>query len=99
DDGNPARSFTTANELYLPIGEPVELLVTSADVVHSFWLPRIAGKIDLIPGHTNRLVVEAESAGVARGQCAEFCGIAHAKMGFLATAAPPDEFVEWAERQ
>lgn len=91
--------FTTANELYLPVGRQVELILTSADVVHSLWLPRLAGKLDLIPGRTNRLVVEADTPGVIRGQCAEFCGIAHTKMALLAVAAPPERYEEWADRQ
>lgn len=97
--GGPSRSFTTANEVYLPVGEPVEFILSSADVVHSLWLPRLAGKQDLIPGHTNRLVIEADEEGTFRGQCAEFCGIAHAMMAFYAIALPSDEFERWAEGQ
>ena len=99
DDGTPGGSFTTANELYLPVGEPVELLLTSADVIHSLWLPRLAGKLDLIPGRTNRLLVEADTAGVLRGQCAEFCGVGHTRMALYAVAVPPGRYREWAERQ
>jgi cytochrome c oxidase subunit 2 len=92
-------SFTTANEIYLPVGEPVELLLSSADVIHSFWVPRLAGKQDLIPGRVNRLVVEAEERGVFRAQCAEFCGLAHTQMALYVIAVPPEEFQDWAERQ
>ncbi|MFC6488999.1 cytochrome c oxidase subunit II [Nitratireductor sp. GCM10026969] len=99
DRRDQSRNFTTANELYLPVGQPVELLLTSSDVIHSLWLPRIAGKIDLIPTHTNRLVVEAEETGVFRGQCAEFCGLSHAQMAFYAVAVPQEEFEAWVERQ
>lgn len=99
DAQTPSRSFSTANEIYFPVGQPVELRVTSVDVIHSLWLPRLAGKIDLIPDRTNRIVVEAEEPGVFRGQCAEFCGIAHTQMSLYAVALPPDEFEEWAERQ
>ena len=98
-DEEGRRGFTTANEIYIPVGKPVEIFLTSADVIHSLWLPRLAGKLDLIPGHTNRLVLEADRPGIFRGQCAEYCGIAHAKMALYAVALPPDEFASWAERQ
>jgi cytochrome c oxidase subunit 2 len=94
-----SQSFTTANEIYLPVGEPVEILLSSSDVIHSFWVPRLAGKQDLIPGRVNRLVVEAQEPGLFRGQCAEFCGLAHATMALYVVAVPPDEFREWTERQ
>ncbi|MAL99194.1 MAG: cytochrome c oxidase subunit II [Alteromonadaceae bacterium] len=94
-----ASSFVTANELYLPVGRQAELILESADVIHSFWLPKLAGKKDLIPGMTNRLVVNAEEPGIFRGQCAEYCGTAHAKMAFAAVAVSPDEFEAWAFRQ
>ena len=97
-DGSAPR-FTTANEIHLPVGEPVELLLSSADVIHSFWVPRLAGKQDLIPGRVNRLVVEAEEPGVFRGQCAEFCGVAHSQMALYVVAVPPEEFQAWAGRQ
>ena len=93
------QSFTTANELRLPVGQPVELLLSSNDVIHSFWVPRLAGKQDLIPGRVNRLVVEAEEPGVFRGQCAEFCGLAHTQMALYVIALLPAEFEEWAKRQ
>ena len=93
------QSFTTANEIYLPVGQPVELLLSSKDVIHSFWVPRLAGKQDLIPGRTNRLVVEAEEPGTFRGQCAEFCGLAHTQMALYVVAVPPEEFEDWADRQ
>ena len=79
-------SFTTANEIYLPVGESVELLLSSADVIHSFWVPRLAGKQDLIPGRVNRLVVEADEPGVFRAHCAEFCGLAHTQMALYVIA-------------
>jgi cytochrome c oxidase subunit 2 len=93
------QSFTTANEIYLPVGQPVELLLSSKDVIHSFWVPRLAGKQDLIPGRVNRLVVEAHEPGVFRAQCAEFCGLAHTQMALYVVAVPPEEFEDWAERQ
>ena len=97
-DGTAAGAFETANELYVPTGRPVELTLTSADVVHSLWIPRLAGKLDLIPGRTNRLVIQADEPGVFRGQCAEFCGIGHAKMAFQVVAVPPAQFTAWARR-
>ena len=93
------ESFTTANEIHLPVGQPVELLLSSRDVIHSFWVPRLAGKQDLIPGRVNRLVVEAEEPGVFRAQCAEFCGLAHTQMALYVVAVPPEEFEDWAQRQ
>jgi cytochrome c oxidase subunit 2 len=96
---NRSEPVVSANELRLPVGEPVELALTASDVIHSFWLPSIAGKRDMIPGQVNRLVLEAEEEGVYRGQCAEYCGGAHALMAFYAVAAPPDEFAAWLERE
>ena len=96
DGGAPVVS---ANELRLPVGERVELLLSAADVIHSFWLPSIAGKRDMIPGQVNRLVLEAEEPGVYRGQCAEFCGGPHALMAFYAIAQPAADFERWLERE
>ena len=98
-DGDRRLAFTTANELRIPAGEPVELVLTSGDVIHSLWIPRLAGKIDLIPGQTNRLVVQADGPGVYRGQCAEFCGIAHAQMALYVVSLPPDDYRAWVARQ
>lgn len=89
----------TANELHLPVGVPVELRLRSADVIHSFWVPRLAGKLDMIPGRTNVLRLTASEPGVSRGQCAEYCGVQHTRMGMLAIAQPPEEFAAWLERQ
>lgn len=89
----------TANELRIPVGRPVEVLLESPNVIHSFWVPSIAGKLDLIPGRTNRLVLQADREGVFRGQCAEFCGPQHALMAFYLVAEPPEEFQRWLETQ
>ena len=89
----------SANELRLPVGEPVELILSASDVIHSFWLPSIAGKRDMIPGRVNTLVLEAEEEGIYRGQCAEYCGGPHALMAFYAIAAPPYDFAAWLERE
>ena len=88
-----------ANEIRLPLGRRVELALTSPDVIHSFWLPALAGKMDMIPGRTNRLVVEATRPGTYRGACAEFCGSAHALMGFTAMAMEPAEHEAWLDAQ
>ncbi|XSG81155.1 MAG: c-type cytochrome [Methyloligella sp. ZOD6] len=96
---DPHRVFTTANEIHLPVGEPVRLKLDSADVIHSFWVPAIAGKTDLIPGRTNTTVLQATKAGTYRGQCAEFCGLQHANMAFVAVAQSPEEFTAWRKGQ
>jgi len=85
----------SANELRVPVGEPVQLVLRSTDVIHSFWAPRLAGKTDLIPGGENRLVIQADKPGVYRGQCAEYCGRQHAYMAFHVIALPRAEFDGW----
>lgn len=98
-DAETRVDFTTANELRLPAGEPVELLLESDDVIHSLWIPRISGKQDLIPGRTNRLVIEADAPGIFRAQCAEYCGQAHAMMALYVAALEPEEYAAWAAGQ
>ena len=71
-----------ANEMHVPVGRPIRIELTSADVIHSFWVPRLGGKMDAIPGHRNVMVLQADEVGVYRGQCSEFCGAQHARMGF-----------------
>lgn len=88
----------TANELRIPMGEPVTLALRSEDVIHSFWVPNLAGKTDLIPGRINRLVIEADRLGRFRGQCAEYCGIQHAHMAFDVIVMPPADFDAWLRR-
>jgi cytochrome c oxidase subunit II len=92
---NGSTAPTSANELRLPIGEPVELFLHSRDVIHSFWAPRLAGKTDMIPGRVNRMVIQADQAGVFRGQCAEYCGLQHTLMAFDVIALPRPEFDAW----
>jgi cytochrome c oxidase subunit II len=99
DDAQPSRRVLTANELHIPVGRPVELVLTSRDVIHSFWLPSITGKKDLIPGHTNTEVLIASKPGVYTGQCAEFCGLQHAKMRLVLHADSPEDFGRWYEQQ
>lgn len=89
----------TANELRLPAGRPAEILLDSADVIHSFWIPALAGKLDMIPGRTNRLVLNPERTGTYRGVCAEFCGRAHAFMAFSVEVMEPAAFEAWLARE
>jgi cytochrome c oxidase subunit 2 len=97
DASNPFLGFTTANEVHLPVGVPVRVRLHSADVIHSFWLPQIAGKTDVIPGQVNEMWVEADRAGTTRGMCAEYCGLQHAAMALTVTAESPGEFNRWAQ--
>ena len=92
DDPQPERVFTTANEIHIPVGRPIVLTLRSPDVIHSFWVPNLHGKRDLIPGQTVTFTLRADSAGVYRGQCAEFCGYQHARMGLLVIAEPPEAY-------
>lgn len=93
------EAFETANEVWIPAGRPVTLILTSADVIHSFWIPQLAGKMDMIPGRTNTLRIQADRPGIYRGQCAEYCGGPHALMGLVVVALPPEEFDQWLVRQ
>jgi cytochrome c oxidase subunit II len=95
----PDEGFTTANELHVPVGRRVVLRMTSDDVIHSFWVPDLAGKTDLLPGHQTTLDLEAAAAGVYRGQCAEYCGLQHAKMRLVVVAETPAEFGQWVRSQ
>ena len=78
--------------LHLPAGEPVDIVVTAGDVIHSFWVPRLGGKIDAIPGHTNVIRLQADEPGIYRGICAEYCGSGHESMGFVVEAHAPAAF-------
>jgi cytochrome c oxidase subunit 2 len=98
-DGDGRRDFTTANEVRIPAGRTIELRLASADVVHSFWVPALAGKLDMIPGRTNRLRVRADRPGEFRAQCAEYCGGPHALMALYVLAEPPEAFERWAAAQ
>ncbi len=89
---------TTANELRIPVGVPVEIFLRSADVIHSFWVPNLAGKTDLTPGRTTRMVIQADRPGTFRGQCAEFCGAQHSLMAFEVIAVAPAEYDAWLAR-
>lgn len=95
----PAEDVTTANEIRVPAGRPIEVGLRSRDVIHSFWVPELAGKVDLVPGQRNVIRFSADKPGVYRGQCAEFCGIQHAKMAFLVVAEEPATYERWIVRQ
>jgi cytochrome c oxidase subunit II len=88
-----------ANEVRLPAGEPVEVVLRATDVIHSFWIPNLAGKTDMIPGRVNRMVIQADAPGTFRGQCAEYCGGPHALMAFYAVAMAADDFAAWLKRE
>lgn len=92
-------ALVSANELRIPVGRPVQLRVHSADVIHSFWVPNLAGKIDMVPGRTNRLVLQADAPGTYRGQCAEFCGLQHTRMALHVVAEPPADWDRWFEQR
>lgn len=95
----PAETFATANEIHVPVGRPVTFTLQSEDVIHSFWVPNLAGKQDLIPGRTSTLTVTASKPGFYRGQCAEFCGWQHAHMALLIVAEEPSAFAAWRARE
>jgi cytochrome c oxidase subunit 2 len=88
-----------ANELRLPVGRPTQLGLTADELIHSLWVPELGGKRDLVPGRVNHLVITPQRAGVFRGQCAEYCGLQHAKMALHVVALPPAEFESWLARQ
>ena len=92
---NPTDRVVTANEIHIPVGRPVRINLRSDDVIHSFWVPSLHGKQDLIPGHPTTTWLQADRPGVFRGQCAEFCGLQHAHMALLVVAEPPGAFVAW----
>ncbi|EMI54107.1 cytochrome c oxidase, subunit II [Rhodopirellula sallentina SM41] len=91
------KRVETANEIHLPVGEPVEFKLTSEDVIHSFWIPSLGGKMDMMPGRENRLKLHPNRVGVFRGVCAEFCGEAHAQMAFDVVVQSRDDYERWLE--
>jgi cytochrome c oxidase subunit 2 len=95
----PESGVTTANEIHIPVGVPVRLRLESADVIHSFWVPELHGKLDLVPTRMNLITLQADQVGVYRGQCAEFCGLQHAHMGLLVVAESHDDFQSWLAAQ
>lgn len=105
----PDQGFQTANELHIPTGRPVRIALegaaadpvqpTDSEVIHSFWVPRLAGTQDIVPGHTNYLLLQADRPGTYLGQCKEFCGLSHANMRFRVVAQEPADFAEWVSEQ
>lgn len=91
-DGERRPVLLDANEIHIPVGQPIVLELTSNDVIHSFWVPRLSGKLDMIPGRVNLMKIQANEPGVFGGQCAEYCGGPHALMGFTVIAHPPEQF-------
>ena len=98
-DGQGREALQDANELHIPVGRPVVLELDSADVIHSFWVPRLSGKVDMIPGRRNLMRIQADAPGVYGGQCAEYCGGPHALMGLVVVAHEPAAFEAWRARQ
>ena len=98
-DADSNERVVTANELHVPAGRPVRLKLKSADVIHTFWVPNLAGKRDMIPGHVNELVIEADRPGIFRGQCNEFCGAQHTLMSLYVISEPPQAFDRWLAHQ
>lgn len=99
DDSDADNRFVTANEIHIPVGVPVRIGLKSADVIHAFWVPRLAGKTQAIPGQINTQWIEADTPGVYRGQCTQFCGAQHAHMAFDVVAQPRTEFDAWRSAQ
>lgn len=91
--------FTTANEIHIPVGVPVRIDLASADVIHAFWVPQLAGKTEMIPGRSNHQWLQADTPGIYRGQCTQFCGLQHAHMAFEVVAQSPADFARWRTAQ
>jgi cytochrome c oxidase subunit 2 len=97
--GGPATHATTANEIHIPTGRPINIDLRSDDVIHSFWVPALHGKVDAVPGQVNRIRIQADAPGSYRGTCAEYCGAQHAHMGLLVVADAPDVYEQWLTHQ
>jgi cytochrome c oxidase subunit 2 len=91
----PDAGITTTNELHIPVGRRINLQLTSADVIHSFWVPELAGKLDLLPDRTNTLILQADEPGEHVSRCAEYCGLEHTKMLLTVVAEPEEQFASW----
>ena len=98
-DDDASNAIVLANELRIPVGHPVQIELVTADVIHSFWVPALGGKVDMIPGRVNRLVYQADRAGEFRGQCAEYCGGPHGLMGLVVVAEEEADYREWLSQQ
>jgi len=99
NSSDPSRQFVTANQLVIPVGVPVQINLMSADVIHSFWVPKLGGKMDMIPSRTNVTWLEADKVGDYRGQCSEFCGLQHANMAFNVRVLSQPDFDAWWTQQ
>ena len=99
DAAEPDKSFTTANEIHIPVGVPVQVRLHGGDVIHSFWVPKLSGKTDTIPGQTNVTWLEAAQPGRYRGRCGEYCGYQHAHMAFEVVAESTEDFQRWRAHQ
>jgi cytochrome c oxidase subunit 2 len=99
NDVDASSIFTTANEIHIPVGVPVTFSLKGGDVIHSFWVPNLSGKKDLIPGKINTMWLQADKPGVYRGQCAEYCGLQHARMALWVVADPQEQFNAWRQNQ
>jgi cytochrome c oxidase subunit II len=95
----PRQGIVTANDIHIPVGQPVSMRLTTNDVLHSFWVPQLTGKTDMITGRTNTMTIQADAPGIYRGQCAEFCGLQHAQMIFSVVAQAPADFEAWMSRE
>jgi cytochrome c oxidase subunit 2 len=99
EDADPSRRFVTANEIHIPVGRPVLVKLKTADVIHAFWVPVLAGKTQMIPGLTNQQWIQANVEGVFLGECTQFCGVQHAHMGLVVVAQRENEFKAWQDAQ
>jgi cytochrome c oxidase subunit 2 len=99
DSPQPSQIFSVANEIHIPVGQPIRVELSSPDVIHSFWIPQLGGKMDVIPGQANVTWLQADKPGVYRGQCGEFCGAQHAHMAMLVVADAPQAFAAWKADQ
>ena len=95
----PAQGIRTANELHIPVDTPVRVHTSTGDVIHSFWVPELNRKIDMIPGYDNSILLQSDKRGVFRGQCAEFCGLQHANMAFYVVVQSRADFDRWVARE
>jgi cytochrome c oxidase subunit II len=98
-DADGGLAFRTANEIHIPVGRRVRFRLESVDVIHSFWVPRLHGKLDMTPGKTTQFWLQADRPGVFRGQCAEYCGVQHTRMALLVIAQPEPEYEAWFQAQ
>jgi cytochrome c oxidase subunit 2 len=95
----PDLAVHVPTELHIPVGKAVDIELVSRDVIHSFWVPKLQGKVDLVPGHPNRIRIQADVPGIYEGECAEFCGVQHAHMRIAIQAQPPDMYAAWLQDQ